>query len=243
MAIQKITSGIIADGAIVVADIADGSITTAKIADANVTASKLASGAALPSQSGNTTYYLTTDGTSSIWKAQTALAVANTQISGRMTGTQVPLGSVLQIQSTTKSNDFTTTNTSWHDITGLSVSITPISATSKIMVFVNLIIGNASVGQRYFFKIVRNSTDIAIGDSAGSRARATGFSQGVGGGIAGNLSATYLDSPATTSSTTYKVQTACLDVGTIVVNRTDGDSDNSSYARGVSSITVMEIAA
>jgi len=89
MAIQKITSGILADGAIVAADIADGSITTAKIADANVTAAKLATGAALPSQSGNTTYYLTTDGTNSIWKAQTALAVANTQITGNITGSQI----------------------------------------------------------------------------------------------------------------------------------------------------------
>jgi len=89
MAIQKITSGILADGAIVATDIADGSITTAKIADANVTAAKLATGAALPSQSGNTTYYLTTDGTNSIWKAQTALAVANTQLTGSIEATQV----------------------------------------------------------------------------------------------------------------------------------------------------------
>ena len=89
MAIQKITSGILADGAIVAADIANGSITTAKIADGNVTAAKLATGAALPSQSGNTTYYLTTDGTNSIWKAQTALAVANTQVTGLVTASQI----------------------------------------------------------------------------------------------------------------------------------------------------------
>lgn len=89
MAIQKITAKIIADGAIIATDIADGSITTAKIADANVTAAKLATGAALPSQSGNTNYYLTTDGTNSVWKAQTALAVANTQVTGSIEATQV----------------------------------------------------------------------------------------------------------------------------------------------------------
>lgn len=89
MAIQKITAKIIADGAIIATDIADGSITTAKIADANVTAAKLATGAALPSQSGNTNYYLTTDGTNSVWKAQTALAVANTQLTGSIESTQV----------------------------------------------------------------------------------------------------------------------------------------------------------
>jgi len=45
MAIQKITSGIIQDGAVVATEIADGSVTTAKLADANVTSAKLASGA------------------------------------------------------------------------------------------------------------------------------------------------------------------------------------------------------
>jgi hypothetical protein len=45
MPIQKITSGVLEDGAIVAADIADGSITTAKLADANVTSIKLAAGA------------------------------------------------------------------------------------------------------------------------------------------------------------------------------------------------------
>ena len=59
-----------------------GAVTTPKIADGSVTAAKLASGAALPSQTGNATFYLTTDGTNALFKAQTALTIANTQITG-----------------------------------------------------------------------------------------------------------------------------------------------------------------
>jgi hypothetical protein len=61
------------------------SVTTAKIADGSVTAEKLATGAALPSPASNTAFYLTSDGTSAVFKAQTSLAIANTQITGRMT--------------------------------------------------------------------------------------------------------------------------------------------------------------
>jgi hypothetical protein len=89
MPIQRITSRVIEDGIIAATDIADGSITTAKIADANITAAKLATGAALPPQTSNGTYYLTTDGTTSSWRAQTNLQVANTQITGNITSSQI----------------------------------------------------------------------------------------------------------------------------------------------------------
>jgi hypothetical protein len=59
-----------------------GLIDTDQIANGAITAEKLASGAALPSTSGNGTYFLTTDGAETIWKAQSALSIANTQITG-----------------------------------------------------------------------------------------------------------------------------------------------------------------
>ena len=153
-------------------------------------------------------------------------------------------GNVLQVVSATKTDVFTTTNTSWVDVTGLSVTITPTSATSKILVMANIQMDNASVNQRFFFRFVRNSTAICVGDAVGSRSQATNTSQSAtGGGVCTPFNSSFLDSPATTSSTTYKIQTAALDVGTIVVNRSSGDSDTSSYARSASTITIMEIAA
>jgi len=69
--------------------IANGTVIAADILDGTITAAKLAPGAALPSQTSNATYYLTSDGTNAIWKAQTALAVANTQITGNITSSQI----------------------------------------------------------------------------------------------------------------------------------------------------------
>jgi len=69
----------------------DGSVTTAKIADASVTTAKIADGAIVPVDiAANTdTYFLTTNGSRTLWQAQTALAIANTQVTGRMTSAQI----------------------------------------------------------------------------------------------------------------------------------------------------------
>ena len=193
--------------------IADGTVTTADIADGAITNAKIAS-------------------------------MAASKLTGQLPDANAPSGSVIQVVSTTKTDVFTTTSTSWVDITGLSVNITPSSASSRILVFVNLQIDNASTGQGIYFRLVRNSTPIAIGDSSGSRSSATNMSQAVTGGrVITPMNANWFDSPATTSPTTYKLQTACLDIGTMVVNRSPSDTDQASYARTVSTITVMEIAA
>jgi hypothetical protein len=169
---------------------------------------------------------------------------ASSITTGTLPKAQLPTGSVLQVLSTTKTDAFTTTNTSWVDITALSVSITPISASNKILVFTSIQMNNATSGQGFYFRLVRNSTPIAIGDVSESRAQATNQDQAVSSGRNTTpMNAIFLDSPATTSSTTYKCQTAALDVGTIVVNRSSADSNNATYARTVSTITVMEIVA
>jgi hypothetical protein len=159
--------------------------------------------------------------------------------------TNMPTGAVLQALSATKTDTFTTVSTSWVDITGLSVSITPTSATSKILIFASLQISNATVSQGTYFRFVRDSTPINIGDAIGSRSQVTNMSQE--GSSAGRfitpMNSIFLDSPATTSATTYKLQTNCLDAGTICINRSGGNTDGASYATTVSSITVMEIAA
>jgi hypothetical protein len=51
-----------------------------------------------------------------------------------------------------------------------------------------------------------------------------------------------VDSPATTSATTYKLQSIIYSGGTIYINRQLTDSDNNGYGRFASTITVMEIA-
>ena len=151
-------------------------------------------------------------------------------------------GKVLQVQSTIKTDTFTTTSTSLTDITGLSVAITPSAATSKILVMYS-VVGAVTIGN-YVGQVVllRGSTQLAIGDAASSRGRATGAFNGTSvvydtRAMAGQ----YLDSPSTTSATTYKFQGITESGGTLYINRTSGDSDSPGYQRLVSSITAIEI--
>jgi hypothetical protein len=156
----------------------------------------------------------------------------------------LPTGSVLQVVQVTKTDAFSTTSNSFVDITGLSASITPTSATSKILVLstVSAAGNNATCG--YYLKLLRGSTDIFIGDAAGSRTRVTGANINSDNNFFNTNGFTFLDSPATTSSTTYKFQIATsFGTNTIGVNRSVNDTDNATIGRGPSSIVLMEIAA
>jgi len=149
---------------------------------------------------------------------------------------------ILQVVSTTKTDTFTTTSTSYTDLTGLSASITP-SATSSL-VFAQVTINQAVSGDILgAYQLVRGTTAIGIGDAAGNRTRAT-FGVAPGSGIALYTQAhfAYLDSPATTSATTYKVQLK-TNAGTLYVNRTQADTDTATFTRTISTITLFEVSA
>lgn len=154
-----------------------------------------------------------------------------------------PYGTVLQVVSTTFTGVFSTTSTAYSDVTGLSVSITPRFANSKILVTGSINIGsNGFLTNAAFFKLLRGSTDIALGDTAGGRIR--GYS---GAGTDQNAMTSsafeFLDSPSSTASLTYKLQLASNVSGqTVAVNRWVNDIDNATRVRGVSTITLMEIA-
>ena len=159
-------------------------------------------------------------------------------------GATAGFGKIGQVVSTTKTDTFSTTSTTFVDITGLSVSITPTSTTSKILIHINLVKG-INANDQSAFKLVRGSTDIAIGDADGSRTRAT-LPSYTGNADANpqytSLAMTHLDSPSTTSATTYKI-VGRTNSGTAFINRSATDSDSSSYYRGVSSLTLMEVLA
>jgi len=153
-------------------------------------------------------------------------------------------GGIIQIKSTTKTDTFTgNTNTDFEDITGFSVSITPTRSDSKIFVMLCVQYSNdGSGGNRVSFRLVRDSTPIAIGDADGNRLRVTGGGENDGGG--GNMKSVtvnHLDSPGTTSAVTYKVQYIANDGQEFFLNRTTADSDSNSYMRVVSNISVMEV--
>jgi len=145
-------------------------------------------------------------------------------------------GSVLQVIETVKTNSFSTSSTSFIDVTGLSVSITPKFSTSRILVFVSLMTSN-SVNSRFnMFNLVRNSTNLLqpASSQSGSSSRTSYLAAEQS---AMTVAFQYTDSPATTSATTYKIQTATNSGGTCYVgNRGVNDYEECSV------ITVMEIA-
>ena len=150
---------------------------------------------------------------------------------------------LLQIVQATKTDQFSTTSTSYVDVTGLSVSITPSSTSNKILVLAMVALGGPQNGV-IIGKVLRGTTDLLVGDASSSRTRGN-FSL-ITYGIETTMPTCnfqYLDSPGSTSEQTYKVQVVSPAGETGGVNRTGFHGDNSSYPVGASSITVMEIAA
>lgn len=181
------------------------------------------------------------------------MTVGNGDITGITRGaiesTAIGAGAVLQVVSATKTDTFSTGSQSptFVDITGLSVSITPTNASSKIFIQAYVSIGTTAA-QLHHFRLVRDSTAICLGDAAGSRVRSTfAWYYGNGDTIShfGAIPITFLDSPSTTSATTYKLQMATQNSGgTAYVNRNGSDTDSVIFgSRTASTITVMEIAA
>jgi len=156
-------------------------------------------------------------------------------------------GAVLQVVQTTKTNSFsTTTNNSWVDITGLSDSITPSNASNKI-----LVMGQISVGGTWWnssgspVRVLRGTTSIFPTTVSSGSAYLTGatvshcsFSNSVANteGHIAVVSIIYLDSPNTTSATTYKFQTNSNGTTNFINQAFNG------FGVGTSSITLMEIA-
>jgi len=177
-------------------------------------------------------------------------AVSGTVITTGTTGQVInsgalPIGSVLQVVQTAKTDTFSTTSSSFVNITGLTVTITPKFSTSKILIIAQ-VSSSGMNGNSAMFKLSGGNTSSYIGDASGSAIRSV-----VGGGWQQNLtnllisqSLIYLDSPATTSATTYSVQ--CTVGGStgnpVQVNYSIGGGGTNTVATGASSIIVMEIA-
>lgn len=153
-------------------------------------------------------------------------------------------GKILQVVNATLATTASTTSSTLVD-TGLEATITPTLSTSKILVTVSVQLGVAQGAWTALATLCRGATNLLTPTSPGSR---TGAFSALPGDIAGsmyvNLPAgyTFLDSPASTSALTYKVRYSCPG-GTAYINRSAADADNAIIARGVSTITLMEIAA
>ena len=156
-------------------------------------------------------------------------------------------GGIIQVKSATKTDTQSISGTgSSADITGLSVSITPTRADSKRLVMYSGNAGATEGGYNGALNLFRDSTQIYLGDAASNRARVSNLISisNTGGGTDYNmvhLSGHHLDSPSTTSATTYKLQLKNLSSESLYINQSKNDGDQTYIARTASSITVMEI--
>jgi hypothetical protein len=156
----------------------------------------------------------------------------------------------LQVVQTVKTDttSFVSTNTNtFVDISGMSVSITPTSASNKILVFYTANVSQ-STGATIHLRLIRGSTSIFQGDASGNRFGSTQIWRPNAAQYTldiAPLTSTYLDSPATTSTTTYKLQATLGSTyaGTLYLNRSRDDTDANYSGRTASSIIVMEVAA
>jgi hypothetical protein len=138
-------------------------------------------------------------------------------------------GAVVQVKSATYATSTSTTSTSY-TASGLSLSITPTSASNKILVITNMSGISARSGNDagWFSRIRRGSTAIMDDGSYVTYLLATGTST-VNNGMP--ITRVYLDSPATTSATTYDVQI-----------KSDGSSTvTAQWNNNTSTITLMEV--
>jgi hypothetical protein len=140
----------------------------------------------------------------------------------------ISTGKVLQVVNATHNTETSTSSSSDID-TGLTASITPSSTSNKVLVNVVVAgVGKDSSNTYQSIKLKRGSTTLAKIDE-GAAYTATTASNRVGA-----VAASYLDSPSTTSATTYKATFSSI-AGSATVMVQDESS--------VSTITLMEIEA
>ena len=130
-------------------------------------------------------------------------------------------GGIIQTKQTVKTDVFSsTTNGSYFDITGMNVSITPSSNSNKVLMLVNLEVSMpAELG---VFRLLRGSTVInasTVGTSLNGFGMCDGEAYGTTSRITEDVTCTFLDSPATTSSVTYKIQCQKNGGSTMMINR------------------------
>jgi hypothetical protein len=156
-------------------------------------------------------------------------------------------GKVLQVVQTVKTSISSSNHgESWSDVSGFSVNITPTNSSNKIYILVSCGTSLAEQDSFAFLRLVRNSTAIALGDSRGSATIASIDSSQQQAGTTSvwskHQSLNFLDSPNTTSSTTYKIQSWVRSGRTLVIGGTSGTDDQ--YRSNIpTTITAMEISA
>ena len=186
----------------------------------------------LPQSDGSADTFLKTDG------------------SGNLSFAEAGGGKILQVVQTFKTDAFSRSSTTFGDITGMNVSITPASSSNKILITCHLSVGtngNGYVG----FRLLRDSTNIghstALDSQNSANTRDSAFAFGDESSQAQNklntVSYSFLDTPSSTSSLTYKLTVRTWSSTTFRLNRPQFIGNAAYTMAGTSSITATEVSA
>jgi hypothetical protein len=205
------------------ADIADGIITSAKIVDATITNSDVASSII----TGQTAETSIAGGDSVLIYDDSASALRKMTRTNFVSGIGATAGQVIQVVTATDSTERNSTSTSFVTASNtLSVTITPSSASNKILLFFNGFCGmGAGNATDAYATIFRGATDLGAASNKGLA------SMNDAAGVYAPMSIHFLDSPSTTSATTYQVY----------ARQSSGGNFKFNLGNCKSSITALEI--
>jgi len=154
-------------------------------------------------------------------------------------------GRILQTVQTVLSSDVSASVAAGASLEIMTATITPQKASSGLLILASVSLGKASVAQSTWVTLVRDATEIFLGDTAGSRLRVS-----VSGGIGGSETImttplTFVDSPNSTSPITYRINIGHTRSAsdTVFVNRTQSADDQTNRIRAASSLIILEVAA
>lgn len=164
------------------------------------------------------------------------LSMSGTTLSSTASGG----GKILQVVQATKTDTASVTGSTFSSV--FTASITPSSASSQVLVMAFLSVGGATSNYPNI-RLVKSSTVLLQGDTAGSRTRVTAMGNPGAASTMTALPINYLDSPASTSALTYEIHLASHSTGAVYLNRSGTDTDGATISRAASTIILMEVGA
>ena len=171
----------------------------------------------------------------------------NLTVTGSITGdgsglTGVSAGKILQVVSTTKTNRFTTTSTSFINATDFAATITPSSTLSKILVIASTTGASNNADEPVHINLTRDGSSIYLGDAVNSAVRGSSNLVTPANTKAQSMSINYLDSPTTTSAVTYQIQIRSQAGAIVAIGGCVSTSTANVSSAAPSTITLMEVA-
>lgn len=143
-------------------------------------------------------------------------------------------GKILQVISTFVDTTFSTSSTSYVDVTGHTATITPTSATSKVFIIYTCLTAHSATGRIRMLNLLRDGSNICQHSGGTDPGTMGPYTTALG---TQHAVVNFLDSPATTSAVVYKIQTK-TDVGTVYIG-----GNTAGTPTAPANLTLMEVSA